>query len=119
MRGMTKDKIDEEFANYEDEFRWQLIKNKIIKKYDIRVSEEELFEYALILSRNQFYQYGLYNVPDEHIESYAREQLGKPEESRRLRDQKYDDKVIQFMKEKVKLEEKEVTLDEFRKLFEK
>lgn len=115
---LSKDKIDEDFAKYEDEFRWQLIKNKIVGKYDISVSDEELFEYSFILARNQFYQYGLYNVPDEHIESYAREQLNKPEEARRIREQKYDDKVVMFVKETVTLDEKEVTMDEFRKLFE-
>ena len=37
----------------------------------------------------------------------------------RLREQKYDDKVVQFVKETVKLDEKEVSMEEFRKLFEK
>ncbi len=116
---LDREKIDEDFSGYEDEFRWQLIKNRITRKYDIHVSDEELFEYSMILARNQFYQYGLYNVPDEHIESYAREQLTKPEEARRIREQKYDDKVVQFLKDKVTLDEKEVTVEEFRKLFEK
>ncbi len=116
---LTADKIEEEFTGYEDEFRWQLIKNKIVGKYDIEVSDEELFQYTMMLSRNQFYQYGLYNVPDEHIESYAREQLNKPEEARRLREQRFDDKVVEFVKDHVTLDEKEVTMEEFRKLFEK
>ncbi|HYW97024.1 MAG TPA: trigger factor [Bacteroidales bacterium] len=115
---LTKEQIEDEFSKYEDEFRWQLIKNKIVGKYDINVSDEELFEYSVALARNQFYQYGLYNVPDEHIESYAREQMTKPEEARRLREQKYDDKVVQFTKDTVKLDEKEVTVEAFRKLFE-
>jgi trigger factor len=116
---MSEDKIDQEFASYEDEFRWQLIKDRMIRAYEINVSEQELLEYAFILSKNQFYQYGLYNVPDEQIENYAREQLTKPEESRRLRDQKYEDKLIKFIKESVKLEKKEITEEKFRKLFEK
>ena len=115
---LTSEKIDEDFKNYEDEFRWQLVKNQLVKAYEISVSDEELFEYAFIMARNQFYQYGLYNVPEEHIENYAKEQLAKPEEARRLREQKYDDKIIGFIKETVKLDEKEITTDKFRKLFE-
>jgi trigger factor len=61
----------------------------------------------------------LYNVPEEHIENYAREQLQKPEEARRLREQKMDDKIIGFVKDTVKLDEKDISLDKFRKLFEK
>ena len=115
---ITAESIDEDFNGYEEEFRWQLVKNQIVKAYEISVSEEELFEYTTILSRNQFYQYGLYNVPEEQIESYAKEQLEKPEEARRLREQKFDDKIIAFIKDTVKLDKKGITLDKFRKLVE-
>ncbi len=115
---ITKENIDEDFKDYENEFRWQLVKNQIVKANDINVSDEELFEYTVIMSRNQFYQYGLYNVPEEQIESYAKEQLEKPEEARRLREQKFDDKIIAFVKETVKLDKKDITLDKFRKLVE-
>jgi len=116
---MTAEKIDEEFKNYENEFRWQLIKDHLAKKYEIKVSDEELFEFAFILSKNQFYQYGLYNITDDHIENYAKEQLNKPEEARRLREQKTEDKLVSFIKETVKLEEKEIKEDKFKKLFDK
>lgn len=116
---MTEEKINEEFETYEDEFRWQLIKDSMIRAYEISVSEQELLEYAFIISKNQFYQYGLYSVPDEQIENYAKEQLQKPEEARRLKDQKSEDKLMKFIKETVKLEEKEISEDKFRKLFDK
>ena len=115
---IDREKIDSEFGEYENEFRWQLIKDKIIRKYEIKVSQEELFEYAMILSRNQFYQYGLYNVQDEHLENFAREQLNKPEEARRLSEQKYEDKVISYVKDNVKLDKKETDPEKFKKLFE-
>jgi trigger factor len=116
---MTAEKVEEEFNNYEDEFRWQLIKDKLGRKYEIFVSDEELLEYATILARNQFYQYGLYNMPDEHIMNYAREQMEKPEEKRRLREQKMEDKIYSLAKEKVKMDNKDTSLDKFRKLLEK
>ncbi len=116
---MTSEQVDKDFGEYEEEFQWQLIKDQLIRENEISVSEEELFEYSVIMARNQFYQYGLYNVPDEHIEKYAREQLTRKDEARRLRDQKYEDKIILFMKETVKLDHKEITAEKFRKLFEK
>lgn len=116
---MTEEKVEEEFNNYRDEFRWQLIKDRLARKYEIFVSDEELLEYAFILARNQFYQYGLYQMTDEHIMSYAQEQLAKPEEKRRLREQKMEDKIYSLAKEKVKMDKKEVSLEKFRKLLEK
>jgi trigger factor len=116
---MTAGQIEKEFTDYEKEFQWQLIKDQMIRENDIKVSEEELLEFAVSLARNQFYQYGLYNVPEEHITSYAKEQLGKKEEARRLYDQKYEDKIYKLMKDTVKLDKKEITADKFKKLFEK
>jgi trigger factor len=116
---MTAEQIDKDFGEFEEEFQWQLIKDQLIRENEISVSEEELFEYAALLARNQFYQYGLYNIPDEHIEKYAHEQLARKDDARRLRDQKYEDKIILFMKETVKLDNKEITAEKFKKLFEK
>ena len=115
---MTAEQLEKEFADYEKEFQWQLIKDQLIRENDIKVSEEELLEYAVALARNQFYQYGLYNVPEEHILSYAKEQLGKKEEARRLFEQKYEENIYKMLREKVKLDKKEITADKFKKLFE-
>ncbi len=115
---MTADQIEKEFADYEKEFQWQLIKDQLIKENDIKVSEEELLEYAVTLARNQFYQYGLFNVPEEHILSYAKEQLGKKEEARRLFEQKFEENIYKLLREKVKLDKKETTAEKFKKLVE-
>jgi trigger factor len=116
---MDVDKLNEEFAEYEKAFRWQLVRDKVIRSYEIKVSDEEVFEYARILTRNQFFQYGLYNVTDEQIDQFTRDQLSKPEESRRLREQKYDDKTIRFIKDTAGLDKKEINPEKFKELFEK
>ena len=116
---MTAEQIEKEFSEYEKEFQWQLIKDQIIRENDIKVTEEELLEYAVNMAKNQFYQYGLYNVPEEHIAQYAKEQLSKKDEARRLYEQKFEDNIYKFMKEKVKLDKKETTAEKFKKLFEK
>lgn len=116
---MSAEQIEKEFSEYEKEFQWQLIKDQIIRENDIKVSEEELLEYATTMARNQFYQYGLYNVPEEHIAQYAKEQLSKKEEARRLYEQKFEENIYKFVKETVKLDKKDTTAEKFKKLFEK
>ncbi len=66
----------------------------------------------------QFQQYGMTNIPDEQLENYARELLKKEEENKRIYEKKYEEKVIEFIKELVKIDLKEVTTDEFNKLFD-
>lgn len=115
---MTAENLEKEFGDYEKEFQWQLIKDQLSRENEIKVSEEELLEYAVTLAKNQFYQYGLFNVPEEHIISYAKEQLGKKEEARRLFEQKFEDKIYKLLKEKVKLDKKEVIVEKFKEMFE-
>ena len=111
--------LEAEFPEYEEEFRWQIIKDKFMRANEISVSEDELLAFAMMMTRNQFYQYGLYNITDEQIEQFARENLKKPEEARKLHQNKLEDKLIQHIKESIDPKDKEISPDEFKKLFEK
>ena len=62
-------------------------------------------------------QYGLSNLPEEHLENYAKEILKKESEKRKLYEKKFEDKIVAFIKESVKLEEKEVSTEDFQKLW--
>ena len=116
---ITEEKVEEDFGKYEDEFRWQLIKEFLLKQQDIKVSEQEALEAAKGLALNQYMQYGLSNVPEDYLENYAREMMSKPEDARKFYDQKGEEKLFAYIKSTVKLEEKEVSSEKFRKLYEK
>lgn len=116
---ITREQVEEDFDKYEDDFRWQLIKEYLLKQQDIKVSEEEALESAKGMALNQYMQYGISNVPDDYLENYAREMMSKPEEARKFYEQKGEEKLIAFIKSTVKLDEKEVSSEKFRKLYEK
>ena len=114
---ITPEQIDKEFPAFVEDMKWQLIKNKIAKENNIEIKEDEVVEYAKEVTRMQFRQYGLSNVPDEHINSYAVNLMKKEDEVRRLVDKLMEDKVVGFIKENVTLDVKEVSNEEFGKLF--
>ncbi|MEA3463254.1 MAG: trigger factor [Bacteroidota bacterium] len=116
---ITEEQVKEDFEKYEDDFRWQLIKESLLKQQDIKVSEEEALEAAKGMALNQYMQYGMSNVPDEYLENYAKEMMSKPEEARKFYEQKGEEKLISYIKSTVKLDEKEVSSEKFRKLYEK
>jgi trigger factor len=92
-----------------------------VEEQKIEVSPEEVKYLAMQYTEMQFIQYGLPagSFPKEQLEQYATEQfLNKEDEVRRLYDKKFEDKVVQYIKETVKLDEKEVSIEEFNKLFE-
>lgn len=115
----TQEQLDDEFPKFEDEFKWQLIRNDIIKKNNISVSEQEIKDYAKAFAAYQFRQYGINNFAEEHLEKYASSMLKNDEERRRLYERKIDEKVMHFIKSTVTLQEKEIDRDKFKTLFEK
>ncbi|NPA37845.1 MAG: trigger factor [Chlorobi bacterium] len=116
---LTPERIDQDMPLFLDDLKWQLIKNKLIKDNDLKLEDQDVIEYAKKSAKMQFAQYGLTNVPDEHIESYAMDMLKNEEQARQIYDGAMHDKIISFIKDTVKVDEKEVSREEFNKLIEK
>jgi trigger factor len=115
---LTVEQIEKEFPVFEDDMKWQIIKDKIVKGNNIEVKKEEIVEYARMVTRQQFQQYGMYNVPDEQIISYAEGLLKKESETHKIIEKVLEKKVIEFVKENSTLNIKEITIEEFNKLFQ-
>ena len=111
--------IEKNFSSYADDIKWQIIKEYFVSNNKIEVSEEELISAASEYASYQFAQYGMRNLPEEYITKYANDILQNKEERRRIADKKFEDKVIEIVKESIKVEDKEVSLKDFDKLFEK
>ena len=115
---VTPEDLEKDFSKVRDDLKWQLIQDAMIKKYELKVEPGEVEELAKQQVLMQFQQYGMSNVPEEHLNNYAKEMLKKEQERRRLYEQKFQEKITHLVKEKVTLEEKKVKEDDFAKLFE-
>lgn len=116
---VTAEQIEEEFDNFRKDLEWTLIKNKLGKENEIRVTEADLTSMAREMARMQFQQYGMSNVPDEYLDNYANSILQNKEQKQKMAEKKIEDKVLEFIKEKTGLDIKAVTQKEFDELFEK
>lgn len=114
----TAEQIEKEFDSFRKDLKWQLIRNKVARDNDVKISEEELQKESENITRYQFQQYGLFYATDEQIANYAKETLKRDEDAKRIADKILDEKVILLIKELIKLENKSVTTEEFNKLFE-
>ncbi len=116
----TEEQINKDFDHFTEDLKWQLIKNKVIKENNIKVSEEEILQYVKQYARMQFIQYyGITNVSEEDLNKYANELLKKDGEKKQFFERKYEDKVIEFIRNTAKIENKLVSLEKFNKLLEK
>lgn len=117
---MTMEQIEKDFDAFVIDLKWQLIKGKVSRENDMKIKEEELIAHTKDIFRQQFIQYyGIADVPDDTLEKYSRESLGREEERNRYMESLMENKVFEFMQKAVKLDTKEVTLQEFNKMFEK
>ena len=112
---LSQEQIDSEYDSYSASLRWQLIENKIIKDYEIKVEREEVLNHAKQLIAQQYAQYGIMTPDEQELESGANRILENQEEAKRIYDMLYDIKIIEFFKNKTKLDKKELSYDDFVK----
>ena len=122
MLNNNKDKgeefVEKNFAASINELKWHLIKEQLVAAAEVKVEDADLKAVAKDVIRAQFAQYGMTNVPEDILENYAAEQLKKRENVDNFVDRAVDVKLTAALKGIVKLNEKEVTLDEFNKMMQ-
>ena len=110
--------VEKNFESTLKEWKWHLIKEKLVEMTGIKVDDADLKSIAKDHVRQQFAQIGYSDVPDDMLEQYADEQLKKDDSKAEYVEQIVDQKLVVALKGIVKLNTKEVTLDEFRKMME-
>lgn len=110
--------VEENYDRSIKELTWHLIKNKLVEQTGVKVEEQDICEIARQSTRAQFAQYGMGNIPDELIEKYADEMLKKRENVEPLVEAAIDRKLAVALKEVVKLDTKEISLEDFNKMLE-
>ena len=113
---VTEEQIENDFEGFVKDLRWQLIKDNIINENDLKAEPEEATEFAKQLARAQYSQYGIFDVPEEQLDSYAKMILEKPEEKDKIYKKLLEDKVVEVVKEKVTMDEKEVSQEDFNEM---
>lgn len=122
MLNNNKDKgsdfVEKNYEKSIKELTWHLIKEQLVAANNVKIEDADIKEAAKEAARAQFAQYGMNNVPDEYLENYAADMLKKKEYVDNLVDRSIDRKLTEALKKIVKLNEKEISLDDFNKLFE-
>lgn len=117
-KDMTDEKIESEFSKMLDDLKWQLFKDKTAKAADIKVEKADIEAVAKKQAKAQFAQYGMISVPDDILDNYVQEMLGNKDGRKNATERAFENKVMDILKEKVTLESKSISFDEFNKFFQ-
>ena len=110
----TMEDIEKDFALFCKDFRWQMISQYIMREQKMEITREEVLAVAKQMAKYQFAMYGLNDVPQEQLDSYAEAILANEKEGRRIVEKTEQDKVIGWVKSVVTLEEKEISIEDLQ-----
>ena len=116
-KDLNAENIDEEFVKIRPQLVWDLTKDDIVAKFNIEVSEDDLMNEARIAVYRQLSQYGPASLTEGIIEHYAQEVMKDQKNHDTFERNALNKKIYETIKENVTLDNKELSLDDFRKLY--
>lgn len=115
---ITAETLEQDFPKMIADLKWHLVKDKLVKANDVKVEKEDVEDFAKKMAKAQFAQYGMIGMDDEIIANYAKDMMKKEDTLKNIIERVAEQKVFTVVKEAVKLDNKEVTIEEFNKMFE-
>lgn len=115
--GLTDENVAEEYEKARPDLVWQIVRDRIAEKLQVKLEEEDIKNVARLMARNQFAQYGMTSAPEEAIERLANDIIKDKKAHDRIIDQAFDMKLYEAIHNAVTLEEKTVSVEEFNALF--
>jgi len=110
---LTPESVEKDYHSYVKSLRQQLIINKIMKDYNIKVDDQEMKDHikGIFVSRYMF------DPSDEEkskqLDSIVESVMKNKDEATKIYDQLFDDKVRELFKSKFNLDKKEVNYADF------
>lgn len=114
---LTDEEIAKDWDRTMDSLRWQLASDQLAKHFEVKVEQADVMAYAKEMARMQFLQYGLSNVEDQYLESFAQDMMKDEKQLRGIAERCMENKIFEALKSVVKLETKSISHEEFGKLF--
>lgn len=112
----TREQVDKDFTAFLGDFRWQLVRGYLMKKFGLKVEDKDLQEAAQAYTAYQYAMYGMGNLPAGLLEDAARRMLQDERQVRNLEENVENEKVLAAVREKVTLSDKKITWEKFREL---
>jgi trigger factor len=110
---LTPEEVEQQYDSFTESMKWQLIENKLIREYNIRVEDAEI--------RNYIKSYFLHQIPmnsedpetEKRFDSLVDTVMKNNEQVQKINDELYTGKLLDVFKTNLPLEEKEISYEEF------
>ncbi len=114
----SMEEIEKDFDKFLDMMKWNLVQKHYVNELKLEVTPEEATEEAKAMAAQQFAYYGMSQVADDMLANYAKSILENKEESRKVYEKLFEQKVIDAVVPQITVSDATVTAEEFAKLAE-
>ena len=114
----TPDQLEKDYPQVVKDLTYQLIKDALVRQNELKVTPADVDSFAKRVAKAQFAQYGMLSIPEDVLNNYAKEMLKNAQTAENIANRAVEEQLAAWLKEQVTLDEKEVSADEFAKLFE-
>ncbi|MBP3510619.1 MAG: hypothetical protein J6K19_01075, partial [Prevotella sp.] len=115
-KNLTAENLDKDFDAMLPGIKWEIISGDVARKLEVKVTEDDLLARAKFIARQQMQQYGMYNMDEDTVTDMAKRILAENNYRRRIAEEMEEVKTFDAMRAAITVDEKTVSLDEFRKL---
>ncbi len=112
----TMEQIEAEYDLFAKDFRWNMVRGKIMKDNGLKVGKDDVMKQAMSMAAYQFAMYGMQNVPEEHLTKYAEQLLGDRQQADRILEKVEDDIALTWVRKTATIEKKKISLEKMREL---
>jgi trigger factor len=112
----TMEDIEKEFDQFLADYRWQMVRDALMKKYALKVDDKDMHEAAEAYVAYQYAMYGMPNVPEDQLHAASHQVLADEKQARQIEEQVEGRKVIAAVREAVSLAKKKISVEKFREL---
>ena len=112
----SREEIEKDFPAFVKMFTWNYLQKHFITEGELKVSQEEAKAEAMQFAAMQFAQYGMPSAPQDMLENFAKQIMDNKEQLQKIYEKLYEEKVVEYIRGKVKVTEKAISADEFAKI---
>ena len=112
----SREEIEKDFAGFIKMFTWNYLQKHFITEGEIKVTTDEAKAEAMSFAQMQFAQYGMASAPADMLENFAKQIMDNKEQLQKIYEKLYEEKVVEYIRSKIKVTEKAISAEEFAKV---
>ena len=110
--------VEEGYEEFAKSLRWSLIRGQLIKKFNLEVTDDEVFEGIKEQVRGMFKQYGMADADELIVLNTANRMAEDKEQMNKVYGEMMNEKVFKTIKGEIKLNEEPISREDFDTLLQ-